>query len=81
LVRDAAGDHPLGWFLTESTWKANYSKIGPFGLYAEEMEQLRHPPKRVVSAACLSWCDLSETGPHGPVLFQIRLRPFFPKED
>jgi hypothetical protein len=47
----------------------------------EEMEQFQHPPERVVYVASLSWCDLSEAGPHGPVLFQIRLRSFFPKED
>jgi hypothetical protein len=45
------------------------------------MEQLQHPPERVVSAACLSWCDLSEVDPHGSTLFQIRLKPFFPKKD
>jgi hypothetical protein len=45
------------------------------------MEQLRQPPKRVVSVACPSWCDLSEVKPHGPTLFQIRPEPFFPKRD
>ena len=45
------------------------------------MEQLQHPPERVVFAACLSWCDLSEVAPHGSTLFQIRLRLFFPKKD
>jgi hypothetical protein len=45
------------------------------------MEQLQHPPKRVVYAACLSWCDLSEVDPHGATLFQTRLKSFFPKED
>jgi hypothetical protein len=45
------------------------------------MEQLQHPPKRGVSAACLSWCDLSEVAPHGSTLFQIRLKLFFPKKD
>ena len=81
LGRDTAGGHSLEWLLTLSTWKASFSKIGPFGRYLEEMERLPRPPERVVSAASLSWCDLSEAGPHGPVLFQIRLRSFFPKED
>jgi hypothetical protein len=45
------------------------------------MEQLQHPPERVIVAACLSWCDLSEADPHGPALFQIRLKSFFPKKD
>jgi hypothetical protein len=45
------------------------------------MEQLKHPPKRVVAAACLSWWDLSEVVPHGSTLSQIRLKLFFPKKD
>jgi len=45
------------------------------------MEQLQHPPERGVSAACPSWCDLSEVAPHGSTLFQIRLKLFFPKKD
>lgn len=81
LVLDAAGGQPLGWLLSVSTWKARFSKICPPGHYLEEMEQFQLPPERVAYAACLSWCDLSEAGPHGPVLFRIRLGPFFPKED
>jgi hypothetical protein len=45
------------------------------------MEQLKHPPKRVVEAASLSWWDLSEVVPHGPTHSETRLKLFFPKKD